>query len=88
VPETDPCRLEYEMVQRAQRRLSRERPASGRRRYRIHKLFAEGRGLFAFRDLKEAAAAVAEIDSDYTRHSRAARKIAEAHFNSRACLEA
>ena len=46
-----------------------------------------GRGLFAFRDLKEAAAAVAEIDSDYTRHSRVAREIAEAHFNSRACLE-
>jgi hypothetical protein len=43
---------------------------------------------FRVRDLKEAAAAVAEIDSGYTRHSRAARKIAEAHFNSRACLEA
>jgi hypothetical protein len=52
------------------------------------KYLTTGRGLFAFRDLKEAAAAVAEIDSDYPRHSRAAREIAEAHFNSRACLEA
>lgn len=47
-----------------------------------------GRGLFAFRNLEDASAAVAEVDGDYTRHSRAAREIAEAHFDSRACIEA
>ena len=46
-----------------------------------------GRGLFAFRDLNEAAAAVAEIDADYALHSRAAREIAEAHLNSGTCLD-
>ena len=45
-------------------------------------------GLFAFRNLEEASAAVAEIDDDYPRHSRAAREIAEAHFDSRTCIEA
>jgi glycosyltransferase involved in cell wall biosynthesis len=46
-----------------------------------------GRGLFVFRDIREAAAAVAEIDSNYELHSRAAREIAEAHLNSRSCLQ-
>ena len=45
-------------------------------------------GLFAFRNLEEASVAVAEIDGDYPRHSRAAREIAEAHFDSRTCIEA
>jgi hypothetical protein len=45
-----------------------------------------GRGLIAFRDLEEAAAGVAEIDSDYARHSRAARELCEAYFDSRRCL--
>jgi hypothetical protein len=46
-----------------------------------------GRGLFAFRDIREAATAVAEIDANYALHSRAAREIADAHLNSRSCLE-
>jgi len=47
-----------------------------------------GRGLFAFHNLKDASAAVAEIDADYMLHGRAAREIAEAYFDSRACIEA
>ncbi|HUY20425.1 MAG TPA: hypothetical protein VNE82_09220 [Candidatus Binataceae bacterium] len=45
-----------------------------------------GRGLIAFRDLEEAAAGVAAIDADYARHSRAARELCEAYFDSRRCL--
>jgi len=47
-----------------------------------------GLGLLAFRDLAEAVAGVAEIDGNYARHSRAAREIAEASFDSRKCLRA
>jgi hypothetical protein len=46
-----------------------------------------GAGLIAFRDIKEAAAGVAEIDTSYERHSRAARALAEELFDSRRCLE-
>jgi glycosyltransferase involved in cell wall biosynthesis len=46
-----------------------------------------GAGLIAFRDIKEAAAGVAEIDANYDRHSRAARELAEDLFDSRRCLE-
>jgi hypothetical protein len=47
-----------------------------------------GDGLLTFRDLDDAAAAVAEVDSNYQRHSRAAREVAEACFDSRRCLDA
>ena len=39
-----------------------------------------GEGLFAFRDLADAAAALDEIEADPERHSIAAREIAEEHF--------
>jgi hypothetical protein len=42
-----------------------------------------GEGLFAFRTVDDAAAALEEIERDYARHCRAARKIAEAHFDAR-----
>jgi hypothetical protein len=42
-----------------------------------------GAGLLSFRDLAEAAAGVLEIDGNYARHSRAARELAEAQFDSR-----
>jgi hypothetical protein len=45
-----------------------------------------GRGLLAFRDLDEGAAGVAEIDTNYERHRRAARELCEAWFDSRRCL--
>ena len=47
-----------------------------------------GRGLLTFRDMDEAIAGVAEIDTNYNRHSRAAREIAADLFDSRKCLEA
>jgi hypothetical protein len=42
-----------------------------------------GAGLFSFRNLDEAAAGVLEIDRNYARHSRSARELAEAQFDSR-----
>jgi glycosyltransferase involved in cell wall biosynthesis len=45
-----------------------------------------GKGLIAFRNIDEAAAAVAEIDSNYDLHSRAARELADELFDSRRCL--
>jgi hypothetical protein len=45
-----------------------------------------GRGLLGFRDMREAVAGVAEIDGNYAQHSRAARELAEAFFDSRKCL--
>jgi hypothetical protein len=39
-----------------------------------------GEGLFAFRDVGDAAAALDEIEADHGRHSAAARRIAEEYF--------
>jgi hypothetical protein len=47
-----------------------------------------GEGLFAFADGAEAAAAIAEVESDYERHSRAARAIAAEYFDTRYVLSA
>ena len=44
------------------------------------KLLPTGEGLFAFSTVEEAAAAVDEINHDYERHCRAARRIAEEFF--------
>jgi glycosyltransferase involved in cell wall biosynthesis len=41
-----------------------------------------GRGLFAFRTIGEAAAAVEAIEADYRAHSEAAREIAAEHFDA------
>jgi hypothetical protein len=41
-----------------------------------------GEGLIAFTNLEEALAGVAEIDGDYPRHMRAARRLAEEHLSS------
>ncbi len=41
-----------------------------------------GEGLFAFREVEEAAAAVREIEADYARHSAAARAIAREYFSA------
>ncbi len=45
-----------------------------------------GRALLGFRDMREAVAGAAEIDGNYEKHSRAARELAEAFFDSRKCL--
>ena len=41
-----------------------------------------GEGLMNFESADEAAEAISEIEGDYDRHSRAARKIAEEYFDS------
>jgi hypothetical protein len=41
-----------------------------------------GRGLFGFRTVEEAVAAVDAINSDYVQHSRAAGELARAYFDS------
>jgi hypothetical protein len=41
-----------------------------------------GAGLFGFSDLDSARAAVEEINADYGRHARAARQLAEEHFEA------
>ena len=45
-----------------------------------------GRGLFAFKCLDEAVAAVQMINSDYQQHSQAAREIAEDYFDAEKVL--
>jgi len=45
-------------------------------------LYPVGEGLLAFEDLDGAQAAVEEVAGDYPRHARAARAIAEQHFDS------
>jgi len=45
-----------------------------------------GQGLLVFRDVDEALAGVAEIDGNYERHRRAARRLAEEFLDSRNCL--
>jgi len=47
-----------------------------------------GAGLFAFDTLQEAVAAFEEVESDYARHSRAAREIAGEYFRAETVLAA
>jgi len=47
-----------------------------------------GAGLFAFTTVDDARTAIDAINGDYPRHRRAAREIAEAHFDSRLVLPA
>ena len=46
-----------------------------------------GEGLFAFRTLEEAAAAIERVEADYTGHQRRAREIATAYFDARIVLK-
>jgi hypothetical protein len=46
-----------------------------------------GEGMFRFSTAAEAADALAAINANYERHCRAAREIAEAHFDARRSLE-
>jgi len=48
----------------------------------LEHLYPTGEGLLLFASLDEAAAGVEEIFANYERHSRAARALAEAHFDS------
>ena len=47
---------------------------------------ANGEGMFRFATLREAAAALEAVNADYERHSRAARQIAETHFDAKQIL--
>ena len=47
-----------------------------------------GDGMFRFASLDDAAAALERINADYEHHCRAARAIAETHFDSKRVLEA
>jgi hypothetical protein len=49
--------------------------------------YPSGEGIVAFTSMDEAVAGVEEINSNYDRHSKAAREIAEEYFNSRRTLE-
>jgi hypothetical protein len=48
----------------------------------LGKYLPTGLGLLAFQTVEEAAAALEEVNRDYARHCRAARRIAEEHFSS------
>ncbi|OGP73018.1 MAG: hypothetical protein A2W09_07445 [Deltaproteobacteria bacterium RBG_16_50_11] len=43
----------------------------------------ESEGLFRFRNMEEAAAALEKVEADYDRHARAARALAEEYFDAR-----
>jgi hypothetical protein len=45
-----------------------------------------GEGLFAFREAEDVLASIEEIERDYPRHAKAARSLAEEHFDSRKVL--
>jgi hypothetical protein len=45
-----------------------------------------GNGLFAFSEMDEIVSAIEEINSDYARHSRAAREIAREYFDAETVL--
>jgi hypothetical protein len=51
------------------------------------RVLPNGEGMFRFSTLAEAAEAVATVNADYERHCRAAREIAEAHFDSKQIME-
>lgn len=52
----------------------------------LSSLLPAGEGMFRFSSVEEAAEALACVNRDYERHCRAAREIAEAHFDSKRVL--
>ena len=50
------------------------------------KFFPTGEGLFAFNNMEDIVAAFDAINSDYARHSRAARAVAEQYFKAETVL--
>ncbi len=49
---------------------------------RLERCLQTGMGLLTFRTAEEACAAIETLDHDYLEHCRAARRIAETHFDS------
>jgi hypothetical protein len=50
-------------------------------------ILPNGNGMFRFSTMEEAVGAFEAINADYERHCRAARELAEAHFDSRRVME-
>ena len=50
-------------------------------------ILPNGKGMFRFSTMEEAVGALEAINADYQRHCRAAREIAETHFDSRRVME-
>lgn len=48
----------------------------------LSKVFPVGEGILTFRNLEQAVAAIREVESNYHRHAKAAREIAEVYFDS------
>ena len=46
------------------------------------RVLPDGEGMFRFTTLEQAAAAIESMNADYERHSRAARALAETHFDA------
>ncbi len=53
----------------------------------FEKFLPTGEGLFSYRDHDEAIAALDAVDADYERHRKAARRIAEDHFECSAVVK-
>jgi hypothetical protein len=53
---------------------------------RFSEVLPVGEGILPFRTIDEAVASIEMVNADYTRHSKAAREIAETHFDSRRVL--
>jgi hypothetical protein len=51
------------------------------------RIYPTGEGLFAFRSVEDAVAALEAIESDYSRHCQAARALAERFFRAETVLE-
>ena len=51
------------------------------------KFLPDAEGLFRFRNLDEAAGALAALESDYDRHCRLARALAEEYFDAAKVLQ-
>src|SRR5947207_1200303 len=66
----------------------RRQLAAVRRRHRIERgnVLPKGEGLFAFATMDDILAGFDAINSDYLRHSRAARAIAEEYFRAETVL--
>ena len=50
-------------------------------------VISTGEGLFAFNTMEDIVATFTDINSDYERHSRAARAFAEEYFGAESILE-
>ena len=74
------------MVQRTNKRVLGNGPTRGCPGYWFSAFLPCGEGLIAFRDPEGAMRGIKAIRKDYDIHTRRARQIIEAHFDSRKVL--